>query len=311
MGNIADALKKAGVDLGAKDDDIQEPTEKQEVAVSESEKLDAVVPIREMVRELPTTDSPRDVERGHITDEAGYADNWDERIRLVMEKNSQSAESFRVLRSSILHPEDGKPGARTILIASSAPQEGKSFVAANLAVAFARGLDQYALLVDCDLRRPSVASLLGISGRVENGLSEYLQGKVEIQDILMNTSVSKLSVLPSGHPPANPAELLSSERMGRLIDELSDRYPDRFIIFDSAPFLVASESNVLTRKVDGVVIVVRYGKSDRQKIKAMIHSIGEEKVIGVVFNGQEEGYIKKKVFDRYAQYGDYYKAKKN
>jgi len=311
MGNIADALKKAGVDLGAKDEDLQEAGGEPGGNGVDSENTDAVSTLQESPQGITDSDWHGDSGESHVQDASNYAADWDERIRLVMGKNTQSSESFRVLRSKILHPGNGRPSARTILIASSAPQEGKSFVAINLAIAFARGLDQYALLVDCDLRRPSVAKLLGVSGNAKYGLSEYLQGKVGIPDIMLKTSVAKLAVLPSGYPPANPAELLSSDRMAGLIDELSDRYPDRFIIFDSAPFLVASESNVLTRKVDGVVIVVRYGRSDRQRVRAMIDSIGEEKVIGVVFNGQEETYIKKKVFDRYGQTSDYYHTSKN
>ena len=194
------------------------------------------------------------------------------------------------------------------MVASSAPEEGKSFVSVNLAVAIAKGLDQHSLLVDCDLRRPSLAGLLGLDKGNNRGLAEYLQEKNDLSELICRTSVGKLSVLPSGSVPQNPAELLTSARMSRLVNELSGRYSDRLIIFDSPPFQVASESLVLAKKVDGVVLVVRYGKSDRTKIKTMVETIGKERIIGIVFNGQKESFIKKKMFDPYGSYGKYYKS---
>ena len=173
-------------------------------------------------------------------------------------------------------------------------------------MAIARGLDQYSLLVDCDLRRPSLVRLLGMEGTVSGGLTEYLREESDLPALIHKTAVEKLSILGSGTIPANPAELLSSGRMSRLVNELSGRYSDRFIIFDSPPFQVASEAIVLTKKVDGVIIVVGSGKSDRTKIKTMVENIGKDKVIGVVFNSHKEGYFAKKMFNPYGGYGHYY-----
>jgi Mrp family chromosome partitioning ATPase len=91
--------------------------------------------------------------------------------------------------------------------------------------------------------------------------------------------------------------------MSRLVAELSGRYNDRFIIFDSPPYQIASESNVLAKEVDGVVLVVGYGKSDRSRVKNMVEQIGRDKIIGVVFNGMRRSYMQKKL---YASYGGYY-----
>jgi exopolysaccharide/PEP-CTERM locus tyrosine autokinase len=211
-----------------------------------------------------------------------------------------------MLRSRILFPQDGKIRPRTIMVTSSAPQEGKSFVSVNLAVAMARGLDQHSLLVDCDLRYPSLAGLLGLGGVCKRGLTEYLQEECDLPELISKTVVEKLSLLPCGSIPANPAELLVSSRMINLVEELSGRYSDRFIIFDSPPFQVASEAVVLSQKVDGVVLVVGSGKSDRRKIKEMIDNIGQDKIIGVVFNGYKESSLKKRMFDPYGGYGKYY-----
>ena len=277
MGNIADALEKAGVDL------------------IDQQGLDAEG------NRLPD-DGESDRPRQRISP----SEPWDERLDMIANESVYAAESFRVLRSQILFPEDGRPAPRTVMVTSSAPAEGKSMVAVNLALALARGVDQYALLVDCDLRRPTLAKILGLGSVGKRGLANYLNHEAEIQDLILRTSVSKLSLLPSGPPPVNPAELLSSGRMKELIAELHDRYSDRFVIFDSPPFQAAAEANVLAKAVDGVVIVVGYGKSDRRKVKAMVETLGPDKVYGVVFNGLKGNYIKNKLFDAYGNYSSTY-----
>ena len=234
-------------------------------------------------------------------------EQWDERFQRVNNISWQAAESFRMLRSKILYPDDGSDRFRTILVTSAAPSEGKSFVSANLGVSIAQGVDQHALLVDCDLRRPSLAKLFGISISNNKGLADYLADeKYQIEDLLMKTSIDKLSILPSGMPPDNPAELLASARMKQLVDELSSRYSDRLIIFDTPPFQVASESVVLSKQVDGVVLVVGYGKSARNYIRQVVESITPERIIGVVFNGMRDNFFQRQLLDAYGYYGSYY-----
>ncbi|WP_136807981.1 polysaccharide biosynthesis tyrosine autokinase [Desulfosediminicola flagellatus] len=294
MGNIADALEKAGVEL----------IDKGVASEGENFRVDNERETRNDNHNFSDdSNSPSD----HLTNlNTNSFDDWDERIDMVSNRSSQASEAFRVLRSRIMFPENGISRPKTIMVASSAPEEGKSFVSINLAVAIARGLDQYSLLVDCDLRRPSILRLLGMEGTVSDGLTEYLREESDLPALIHKTAVEKLSFMGSGTIPANPAELLSSGRMSRLVNELSGRYTDRFIIFDSPPFQVASEAIVLSKKVDGVVIVVGSGKSDRTKIKTMVENIGPDKVIGVVFNSHKEGYFAKKLFNPYGGYGHYY-----
>jgi protein-tyrosine kinase len=297
MGKISDVLEKSGVELGDKG------TERK---VQQQVKKNVILePSPQQVEDIIIENPPRKVVRPHTLSSAGA---WDERLTNVMHSSTGVAESIRILRSRILHPQDGRERPQTIMITSSAPQEGKSFVSANLAVTMARGLDQYSLLVDCDLRRPSQAKLFGLSSVCKRGLSDYLKEDCDLSEFIYKTSVEKLSILASGAPPVNPAELLSSERMARLVDELSGRYSDRFIIFDSPPYHIASEAGVLAKEVDGVVLVVGYGKSDRSQVKSMVELIGAEKIIGVVFNGMKSSYIQKKVFASYDSYGGYYGA---
>ena len=232
---------------------------------------------------------------------------WDERFQRVNNISWQASESFRMLRSKILYPDDGGNRFRTIMVTSSAPMEGKSFVSANIGVAIAQGVDQHALIVDCDLRRPSLAKLFGLSISSNRGLADYLaDDKCQLQDLLLKTAIDKLSILPSGMPPENPAELLASSRMSGLVDELSARYSDRLIIFDTPPFQVASETVVLSKQVDGVVLVVGYGKSARNHVLEVVENIGPERIVGVVFNAMRDNFFQRRVLDTYSYYGNYY-----
>jgi len=235
---------------------------------------------------------------------------WDERLSKVAGFSSKTAESFRVLRSKILLPQGGKPAPRTIMVTSALPREGKSFVSANLGIALAQGVDQHSLLVDCDLRVPSLAKLFGVP--FERGLADYLQDNTDLSTLLQKTSLEKLSILASGLPPANPAELLGSDRMHNLVAELAGRYPDRYVIFDTPPLEIASESQVLSQAVDGVVLVVRQGISSRTLIEKFISDIGKEKIIGVIFNGHKSNFISTRLVDKsHYYYGSYYNKGKN
>lgn len=238
-------------------------------------------------------------------------EEWDERFLAVSSISWQAAESFRILRSRIVYPADDAKELRTIMITSSSPSEGKSFVSANLGLSIAKGLDQHALVVDCDLRRPTLAKLFGLQERAKLGLANYLaEPDCELAKLLQKTSVPKLSILPSGVPPTNPAELLASVRMSSLVRELASRYADRYIIFDSPPFQVASETIVLAQAVDAVVLVVGYGKSDRHLIRNLVENIGREKIIGVVFNGMKSNLLQQKVLDGYGYAGGYYGSRR-
>ncbi len=237
---------------------------------------------------------------------AGGSGKWDDRLVQAVNFSGEAAESFRVLRSKILMPQDGRPAPRTIMVASVLPKEGKSFICGNLGIALAQGVDQYALLVDCDLRLPSLASIFGLANHY--GLADYLKDNKDLATLIQKTSMEKLSILTSGAPPANPAELLGSNRMHQLIGELSSRYPDRFVIFDSPPLKAASESMTLAQVVDGVILVVRHGVSSRALIEQAIADIGKEKLLGVVFNGHKSNFITSRLINKsYSYYGDYYR----
>ena len=240
------------------------------------------------------------------TDISGEMDGWDVKLQEIISGNSkQVAESIRMLRSKIFYPESGTP-PRSILVTSAIPGEGKSFFCANLGVSIAQGIEKQALLVECDLRRPCLSKMLGMSN--SRGLVDYLQSGTPIEQLIQQTSMPKLSILASGKPPKNPAELLDTKKMTSLIEELENQNPDRLIIFDSPPMQAASETDVLAKKVDKIILVIRWGFARREHAKQLVEMLGRDKVIGVVFNAFEMSRLESKLQGYYYGYKDYYSS---
>jgi exopolysaccharide/PEP-CTERM locus tyrosine autokinase len=198
--------------------------------------------------------------------------------------DSYEAEQFRMLRTNVLFPKSGKP-ARNIMIASTAPSEGKSFVAANLAISIAQNIDKHVLLIDCDMRKPTIHKLFGLGPA--KGLSDYLHQGEPLPSLMHRTFFERLTIIPGGPPPPNPAELLSSGRMTDLLREVSQRYSDRFIIIDTPPIQLTAEAQALAKFTDGVILVVRFGRSNKALAAEVVRKIGKDKLIGVVGNFTE------------------------
>jgi exopolysaccharide/PEP-CTERM locus tyrosine autokinase len=229
-----------------------------------------------------------------------FTGKWDERLFKSINEDIHTTEVFKALRSKILHPWEKGTTPQTIMVTSAIPKEGKTFVAANLGISLAQAMDKHVLLVDCDLRKPSLATMFGLE--YKGGLVNFLRDDTELSSLIMKTSMSKLSILAGGKPPVNPAELLGSSRMQSLVKELSQRYEDRIIIFDTPPMLVAAETAVLAGYVDAILVVVRHGTSGKAQIKKMIDTIGPEKILGVVFNANTVNYMEKNILKGYGYY---------
>ena len=197
------------------------------------------------------------------------------------EPDSVASEQFRKLRTQLLRLRLPQP-PKTILVTSARAGEGKTLISANLAAGIAHEFSAYALLVDSDLRNPSLGNWFGISNGY--GLSDYLVGRKEIPELLFKTEIERLRILLGGTLQDNPTELIGSDRMESLIKELKSRYNDRYIIFDSTPLLATAEPEVLSRLVDGILIVVRAGETPRETVKQAISSLEKEKILGVVLN---------------------------
>ncbi len=215
--------------------------------------------------------------------------------------NSFEAEQFKILRTHLLYPVNGQP-PRSILVTSAAPGEGKTFVAANLAISMALNINRHVLLIDADLRIPQLHRRFGF-GDVP-GLSNYLAEGRMLPSLLLKTKVEKLTLLPGGPPPENPAELLSCDRMTHLLEEVSRRYADRLIIIDAPPPAMTAETGALARQVEGVLLVVNYGRTRRADLADLVSRLGEEKILGVIANRSQ------KKFSRYYGYNyDRYRSK--
>jgi len=195
--------------------------------------------------------------------------------------SSHEAEQFRILRTTLLFPTSGER-PRTIMVTSALPGEGKSFVASNLAVSMAQNINEHVLLIDGDVRKPCQHTIFGF-GDV-SGLSEHLSDGMELSSLILKTEVNKLSILPGGKPPHNPSELLSSESMSSLIQETKARYNDRYIILDSPPPRLTSETGALARQVDGVIIVVNSNTTPKDMVEKLVELIDKEKILGIVMN---------------------------
>ena len=202
----------------------------------------------------------------------------------LFEPGSLGAEQFRRLRTHVLKLNVSDP-PKTIMVTSATEGEGKTFVAANLAAGIAHDLHFHALLVDCDLRSPSLSHWFGVQNG--HGLSDYLVGKGQLSELLMKTEMEKLSILTGGSAQAKPAELIGSKKMEALVQELKSRYNDRYIILDATPLLATTEPEVLARLVDGILIVVRAGVTPRETVKQAIASLDPKKIMGFVLNDVE------------------------
>ena len=199
--------------------------------------------------------------------------------------NSIVSGYFRVIRT-VLFNLAKKKRVKTILITSSVPFEGKSFIAANLAVSVAQGLDQYVLLVDADLRKPSLAEIFSI--KRGEGLSDFLTNdRHELSSLIQKTEIPKLSFLPAGSAYEKSSELLSSELMKAFVQEVKYRYDDRYVFFDSPPAIV-SETLALADAVDGIILVVWAEKTDRKVVERTVELLGRKKTLGVILNYSTE-----------------------
>lgn len=200
----------------------------------------------------------------------------------LLDPRSHIAEAFRTIRTSLLLSTPGKP-PRSILITSCFPAEGKTTVSINLASSFAQAGSKV-LLLEADLRRPRIGSVLGNNGL---GLSSYLTGNANLGDVISEGDVPNMYVLPVGPIPINPAELVGSDIMKNLMEILEEDYD--YIIVDGPPALGFVDAHIISNIVDGVAVVVRAGKTPRKSIRELIDRLWNLRAnfLGVIVNGIE------------------------
>ncbi|MES2878567.1 MAG: XrtA-associated tyrosine autokinase [Pseudomonadota bacterium] len=190
---------------------------------------------------------------------------------------SQIADQFRVIKRPLISNAMGKGASiiangNLIMVTSALPGEGKTFTAINLAMSIATELDNTVMLVDADVARPSVMDVLGLS-KGPGLLDLVLDESKDLSDMLLKTNIDKLTILPSGTPHARATELLASDAMIRLLNDMAKRYADRIIIFDSPPLLLATESPVLASHMGQIVMVVQAEKTLQSDVAHALSTI--------------------------------------
>lgn len=220
----------------------------------------------------------------------------------TLDNQSSAAEAYRVLRTSVLLSAAGSP-PKTILVTSGQPGEGKTTTVVNTAISLAQ-MGASVLIIDCDLRRPATHTVLGVNHT--EGLSTYLSRNVSIADLIQKLPIANLSLLPCGPIPPNPAELIISEKMKEMLQDLAGRYDH--IIIDSPPLINVTDPVILSTMVDGVILVVHGGKSTRdvlRRARQELSTVGA-KVFGVVLNNvdlRRDGYDNYYYYRYYSGYG--------
>ena len=186
------------------------------------------------------------------------------------------ADQYRVIKRPLIRNATGRGAemlnhGNLIMVTSALAGEGKSFTSLNLAMSIAAELDHTVMLVDADVARPSVLRMLGLPPGP--GLLDVLEESVDLADALLRTSIDKLTVLPSGTPHARATELLASDAMRKLLDDMARRYPDRIIIFDSPPLLLTTESAVLASQMGQIVVVVHAESTPQSAVRRALSTI--------------------------------------
>ena len=233
----------------------------------------------EMVRSIPFVPSP------------------DALIINPLHPHNAPSEEFRTLRTRLNHMQSLQP-IHTAVVTSPSPAEGKSFAAANLALAEAQLAGNFTLLCDFDFRRPIVHHLFQTDR--SPGITEYLQGKVELHEAMRRIGDTNLFIMPAGEPVINPLELLNLKEVKELLDRLPSLF--NWIILDSPPLLFAADANLLSTLCHGTILVVRIGATTIDSITRAMQSLCQNNVLGIVVNGARRG----ELYSKYTYYHSYY-----
>jgi capsular exopolysaccharide synthesis family protein len=243
-----------------------------------------------VVGHIPTI--PISVDQRRTRHQAEANGTLDPVLRVFHHPRGRIAEAYRAVRTALYFSTRGG-GHKVIQITSPNPGDGKTTLAANLAVSVADS-GKRTLLIDADFRRPRVHKVFGLKDAA--GLSEVMSGSVELADAIQETAIDNLSILVCGKRPANPAELLTSNKFEHLVEVLREKY--ELVIFDTPPVLAVTDPLAVAPRVDGVLLVIRLAKSARNvahKAIEALDSVGIT-ILGVVVNGVGGG-------SRYGGYG--------
>ena len=222
----------------------------------------------------------------------------EETMVVINEPLSPAAEEYRKLKEFVVKSTCKDRFENLIAITSCTSGEGKSMTAVNLAASLASEYDHTVLLVDADLRRPTVHKYLQLGP--SRGLSDCLKDGGDIADVLIKTGIGKLSVLPAGTPISNPVEYFTSDAVHQLFHEIKNRYSDRYVIIDTPPVLPFAETRTIARIADWTLLVVREEGPSLEQVHDAVEALGN-KVLGVVYNGTHRSLGSSYYYSSYAE----------
>lgn len=211
-------------------------------------------------------------------------------IQLPSSERSRTVEEFRLVKRNLMAAwsaaaaGDQRP-SRLIMVTSARPGEGKTFTALNLALAFATERDVKALLVDVDTQHSTLGTMLDLQGK--NGIVDLLSADLDLSDVLVRTNIPNLLVLPPGKGGPHVPELFSSNQMVSLMNELTQRFPDRFIILDTPPCMASSDAAALAPLVGQIVFVVEAHRTQQDEIEAGLSMLSSCPRISLLLNKSE------------------------
>lgn len=214
--------------------------------------------------------------------EVDDANAFNKRRIALLQPDSFVAEQFRTLRARLEALAAERP-MRTIAVTSAMPGEGKTTAALNLALVTSMSVGRRVLLVDCDLRRPKVHVALGL--RPECGLAEVLADEVPLDRAVIRVEGTSLDVLPVRRTPSNPSELLGSDRMRALVEEVARSFDQ--VIFDLPPTLAMPDAKTMCELVDGIVFVVRADQTPQDDVTAALDVLDRRRILGLVLNATD------------------------
>ncbi len=199
--------------------------------------------------------------------------------------NAEAETAYRMLRTQVLQRLTAKSW-NALAVTSPGPEQGKTLTAINLAISLAREVNYTVLLVDLDMRNPSIHKALGLKPKA--GISDYLLRDAPLNEILINPGIDRLVVLPGREALSNSSEMLKSPKLVQLVNELKSRYPSRIVIFDLPPLLSADDALAFSPYVDAALLVIEEGKTRDDEIEYGLQLLKGTNLLGTVLNKSHE-----------------------
>ena len=199
------------------------------------------------------------------------------------DQDAPASEQYRKLKSVIVKLSQMGDFDKALMVTSSVAGEGKTITSLNLAITLAQEFDHTVLLVEADIRKPSVLQYLGL--KAQRGLTDCVLDGTDLSEVLVKTGIGNLTVLPAGRRVENPVELFSSNKMTELFDDIKSRYNDRYVIVDTTPLLPFAEPAYIANMIGAVLLIVREGVTTPDKLKRSLEMLKNHNLLGVVNNG--------------------------